>query len=72
MIRALPSPAKAVNAGCSARQGRHQEANTLSTVTRPLKSAWVRSAPPMRDGNRNAGTGLSIKGEGTTVGSRPE
>ena len=62
--------------GCSARHGRHQEANTLTTEISPaLKSAlenplpYPCGAPLSMGGRENSGTGLSISAEGMIFGS---
>ncbi len=53
--------------GCSARQGTHQDAKTLTTVTWPVRSAEEKpgcgTVPSA--GKLNSGTVLPISAEGT-------
>src|SRR3546814_219124 len=60
-----------MKSGCSSRQAVHQEAKTLTRETSPLRSVLARpSVRPWTGGNENSGTGLPIRTEGSSRGSR--
>jgi hypothetical protein len=68
----MPIPASLLISGCSARQGTHQLANTLTTLTWPFFRSAVANpgdVPPATGGRMNSGAGLSIRAEGMIFGS---
>src|SRR6185295_15090305 len=55
--------------GCSSRQAVHQDAQTLSIQTLPLRSSVPKLRPgSCNSGRRKAGAALPISGEGTSRG----
>src|SRR5688572_17353123 len=71
-ITAMPcSLAILSSKGCSARQGRHQEAKKLTATGCPFNAARESGAPPASSaGSSSAGAGLPISAEGKAPGSR--
>src|SRR3546814_17206000 len=60
-----------MNSGCSSRQAVHHEAKTLISETSPWRSSLDKpSVRPWTGGKANSGTGLPIKTEGSSPGSR--
>src|SRR5690625_2023864 len=55
--------------GCSSRQARHHEAQTFISQTLPFIASGENGSPGLANwGNVNAGAGLSINGDGTSLG----
>src|SRR5258708_501454 len=60
-----------IRSGCSSLQAMHQDANTLTSDTSPLRSAVDRPSVRRRTGAKvNSGTGFPTNAEGTRFGSR--
>src|SRR5260221_7562007 len=60
-----------IRSGCSSLQATHQDANTLTSDTSPLRAAVDRpSVRPFTGAKVNSGTGFPTNAEGTRFGSR--